>query len=97
MAKQAAVYILASRRNGTLYMGVTGNLLRRVWHHRNLSAEGFSSRYSVHKLVYFEMHRDLREAITREQRLKTWHPAWKLRIIEEKNPQWIDLWDQIIP
>ena len=96
MAKRAAVYILASRRNGTLYIGVTSNLIKRVWHHRTLSAEGFSSRYSVHKLVYFELHQDISEAITREKRLKKWRRAWKLRIIEEKNPHWIDLWDQII-
>ena len=96
MAKQAAVYILANRRNGTLYIGVTRNLIARVWHHRNISAEGFTSRYAVHKLVYFELHQDIREAIVREKRLQKWHRAWRLRIIEEQNPQWMDLWDQVI-
>lgn len=96
MAKHAAVYILASRRNGTLYTGVTGNLIARVWHHRSLRVEGLTSRYAVHKLVYFELHQDIREAIGREKRLKKWHRAWKRRIIEEQNPQWIDLWDQVI-
>ncbi len=96
MRKQAAVYILASRRNGTLYIGVTSDLIKRIWHHRNLVVEGFSSQYSVHRLVYFEMHEDMEEAIAREKRLREWHRAWKLRIIEERNPEWLDLWDQII-
>ena len=96
MRKQAAVYILASKRNGTLYTGVTSNLIKRIWQHRNLVVEGFSSRYSVHRLVYFELHEEMSDAIAREKRLKKWERAWKLRIIEEKNPQWLDLWDQVI-
>jgi putative endonuclease len=96
MAKQAAVYILASRRNGTLYIGVTADLIKRIWHHRNVSAEGFTSRYSVHKLVYYEFHPSIPDAIARGKRLKTWRRAWKRRIIEEQNPHWLDLWDQII-
>ncbi|PLW68624.1 GIY-YIG nuclease family protein [Pseudohalioglobus lutimaris] len=96
MAKQAAVYILASRSTGALYIGVTGNLMQRIWHHRNIRAEGFTSRYAVHKLVYFEMHRNVRDALAREKRLKRWHQTWRLRIIEEQNPQWMDLWDQVI-
>jgi putative endonuclease len=94
--KHPAVYILASRRNGTLYIGVTSNLIKRVWHHRNVMAEGFTSRYTVHRLVYFEIHEDMNQAIAREKRLKEWKRAWKMRIIEEKNPDWIDLWNQII-
>ena len=96
MRKQAAVYILASKRNGTLYTGVTSDLIERIWQHRNLVVEGFSSRYSVHRLVYFEFHQEMGDAIAREKRLKKWERAWKLRIIEEKNPQWLDLWDQVI-
>ncbi len=96
MAKRPAVYILTSRRNGTLYIGVTADLIKRVWHHRNVTAEGFSSKYSVHKLVYYEFHATIPDAITREKRLKKWRRAWKMRIIEEQNPQWLDLWDQII-
>ena len=97
MASQPAVYILASRRNGTLYIGVTSNLIQRVWQHRNLLAEGFTCRYTVHRLVYFELFTDMDNAIAREKRLKKWHRAWKLRIIEEQNPHWLDLWNQIIP
>jgi putative endonuclease len=96
MARQPAVYILASKRNGTLYVGVTADLIKRVWHHRNVTAEGFTSKYSVHKLVYFEFHDTILEAVAREKRLKDWHRSWKLRIIEEKNPYWCDLWDEII-
>lgn len=96
MAKQPAVYILSSRRNGTLYIGVTTDLIKRVWHHRNVSAEGFTSRYAVHKLVYYEFHPSIPDAIAREKRLKKWRRVWKRRIIEEQNPQWLDLWDQII-
>ena len=79
--KQPAVYILASRRNGTLYVGVTSNLIKRIWHHRNMLSEGFASRYSTHKLVYFEFHEDLNNAILREERLKKWERAWTMRII----------------
>jgi putative endonuclease len=94
--RSPAVYILASRRNGTLYIGVTADLIKRIWHHRNVMAEGFTSRYSVHQLVYFELCDNMVQAITREKQLKKWHRAWKIRIIEEKNPQWLDLWDRII-
>ena len=96
MAKQPAVYILASRSNGSLYIGVTADLIKRIWHHRNVTAEGFRSRYSVHKLVYYEFHPSIPDAIAREKRLKKWRRAWKQRIIEEQNPDWLDLWDQII-
>ena len=96
MAKQPAVYILASRKNGTLYIGVTTDLIKRIWHHRNIISEGFSSRYAVHKLVYFELHPNMTQALSREKRLKKWHRSWREKIIEEKNPEWLDLWNQII-
>ncbi len=88
-------YILASKRNGTLYVGVTRDLARRVWEHRNGFVGGFTRRYRVHCLVWYEPHDDMTSAITREKRLKKWKRAWKLRLIEEANPQWRDLWDDI--
>ena len=94
--KQPAVYILASQRNGTLYVGVTSGLVKRIWQHRNDSFEGFSEKYRVHLLVYYEMHIDLSTAITREKQLKKWNRAWKLKLIEATNPQWRDLWPDII-
>jgi putative endonuclease len=95
MAKQPALYILASKRNGTLYIGVTSNLVQRIWQDRNEQTAGFSQRYHVHQLVYFELHSDMEQAITREKRIKKWNRKWKLRLIQERNPQWIDLWEQI--
>ncbi len=95
MERQAAVYILASKRNGTLYIGVTSNLVRRIWQHRNDLIEGFSKQYSVHHLVYFEMHESIENAIVREKRLKKWNRAWKIQLITDKNPNWCDLWSQI--
>ena len=94
--KQPAVYILASRRNGTLYIGVTSDLVQRVWQHRNNVVDGFTKRYGVHMLVWFELHEDMVSAITREKRLKKWNRAWKLRLIEEMNPEWKDLYESII-
>ncbi len=85
------VYILASHRNGTLYIGVTNDLLRRVYEHKHDLVEGFTKRYGVHMLVYFEETNDIGEAILREKRLKKWNRAWKVRLIEESNPQWRDL------
>ena len=93
--KQPAVYILASRRNGTLYTGVTSDLVQRIWQHRNDLAEGFTKTYRVHTLVYFEMHEDMLGAITREKQVKAWKREWKLRLIETDNPAWRDLWDDI--
>lgn len=94
--KQPAVYILASKRNGTLYVGVTSDLAVRVWQHRNDVVEGFTKKYGVHMLVYFELHEDLESAIVREKRLKKWNRAWKLRLIEEMNPDWDDLYESIL-
>jgi putative endonuclease len=94
--KQPTVYILASQRNGTLYIGVTSDLVQRVWQHKNDLVEGFTNKYGVHSLVYFELHDDMENAILREKRLKKWNRAWKLRLIEEKNPEWNDLYPSII-
>jgi putative endonuclease len=93
--KQPAVYILASQRNGTLYTGVTGDLVQRIWQHRNDLVEGFTKTYRVHSLVYFEMHEDMLVAITREKQIKHWNRVWKLKLIETSNPDWRDLWDDI--
>jgi putative endonuclease len=94
--KQPAVYILASQRNGTLYTGVTSDLVQRVWQHKNDSVDGFTKKYGVRTLVYYELHDDMENAIIREKRLKKWNRAWKLRLIEEKNPEWNDLYASII-
>ena len=94
--KQPAVYILASKRNGTLNVGVTSDLAVRVWQHRNDIVEGFTKKHGVHMLVYFELHDDMESAIVREKRLKKWNRAWKLRLIEEMNPDWNDLYESIL-
>lgn len=88
--KQPAVYILASRRDGTLYIGVTSNLRKRVWQHRN-NHVGFTGRYGVYRLVYCELHGNMPAAITRETELKRWNRAWKIALIEAVNPKWRDL------
>jgi len=92
MNKQPAVYMLASKQGGTLYIGVTSDLVKRVWEHKNDEVEGFTKKYGVHDLVYFEMHGDMESAITREKQLKKWHRAWKIELIEKTNPTWRDLW-----
>jgi putative endonuclease len=89
--KQPVVYILASEPYGTLYVGVTTNLAARIEAHRNGSVDGFTERYGVHFLVYFELHDEMYEAIQREKRLKKWNRAWKIRLIQEANPEWKDL------
>jgi putative endonuclease len=94
--KQFFVYILASKRNGTLYTGITSDLVKRVWQHKNNSVEGFTKKYNVKILVYYEICNDAESAITREKRIKKWGRAWKLKLIEEKNPHWKDLYDEII-
>ena len=88
---QPVVYILASERNGTLYVGVSSDLIKRVWQHKNLQVEGFTTRYNVHLLVYFELHADMLAAITREKQIKKWNRSWKIRLIESINPEWRDL------
>lgn len=91
-----AVYILASKPHGTLYIGVTSNLPQRLWQHRNDLADGFSKKYRVHSLVYYEQYQDIYTAICREHQLKHWTRAWKTQLIEASNPQWIDLYPSIL-
>ena len=88
--------MLASKRNGTLYIGVTANLIKRVWQHKNEIHEGFTKKYCVKHLVYYEQTNSIYSAISREKRLKAWHRKWKIRLIEEFNPHWRDLFDEII-
>lgn len=90
--KNYYVYILASQRNGTLYIGVTSNLIRRVWQHKTGEVPGFTSEYKVHQLVYYEIHNDIMMALKREKNLKAWKRAWKLGLIDHNNPDWKDLY-----
>jgi len=96
MPKQPCVYILASRRNGTLYIGVTSSLIKRVWEHKNAAVEGFTKRYGVHMLVWFELHENMLDAIAREKALKEWKRKWKLDLIEATNPDWHDLYFDLV-
>ena len=95
MDKQFCVYILASKRNGTLYVGVTSALAKRVWEHKEKVTEGFTAQYGVDRLVYFELHGSAEAAIKREKQLKKWNRAWKIRLIEKQNPNWRDLYDEV--
>ena len=95
MEKLFCVYILASKRNGTLYIGVTSNLPKRVWEHREAVVEGFTKEYGVKDLVWYEVHGSAEAAITREKQLKKWNRIWKLRLIEGFNPEWRDLYADI--
>jgi putative endonuclease len=90
--KCPCVYMLASERNGTLYVGVTSNLVKRVFEHRTEAVAGFTSNYHVHDLVWYELHETMESAILREKLLKGWKRAWKLRLIEGENPEWLDLY-----
>ena len=96
MEKQPCVYMLASKRNGTLYTGVTSNLLKRVWEHKNDLVNGFSNKYGVHILVWYEMHESMESAIYREKCIKHWERAWKISRIEELNPGWKDLYQDLV-
>jgi putative endonuclease len=89
------VYILTNRIGGTLYIGVTNDLVRRVYEHKSNAAESFTKRHDVHRLVYFECFDDIEQAIHREKRLKKWPRAWKISLIEKDNPSWIDLYPEI--
>jgi putative endonuclease len=89
------VYILASARNGTLYIGVTSNLAQRVWQHREGFLAGFTSRYRIKTLVYYEVHDTMESAIRREKQMKIWKRSWKVELIERANPSWLDLYDEI--
>lgn len=91
MDRQPAVYILTNQRNGTLYVGVTSNLPARIRQHQNDVIVGFTQRYGMHRLVYYEIHESMLAAITREKQIKEWKRAWKLRLIESVNPDWADL------
>ena len=92
--KRPCVYIMASRRNGVLYVGVTSELLSRIAIHKQDLRPGFTSKYGVHLLVYYEMHETMDAAIARETRLKKWKRAWKVRLIQSMNPEWVDLFDE---
>jgi putative endonuclease len=94
MSKQPCVYILASKRNGTIYIGVTSDLANRTSLHKQDLIRGFTERYGVHRLVYYEMHHAMPEAIRREKQLKKWNRAWKVRLIEGMNPEWKDLFGE---
>jgi putative endonuclease len=96
MEKQPYVYLLASDRNGTLYVGITSNLLLRTWQHRELILEGFTEKYDATRLVWYEAHSTMDSAIQREKRIKKWNRAWKIRLIDEMNPAWRDLWPDIV-
>ena len=93
--KLPSVYILASRRNGTLYVGVTSNIVQRVWQHKNDLVQGFTKRYGVHTLVWYESHETMNSAITREKAIKEWQRAWKIALIEKDNPVWRDLYEDV--
>lgn len=95
MQKQYYVYILAKERNSTFYVGITSDLPKRIYEHKNDLNDGFTKKYGIHKLVYFEIHDDPENAIKREKRLKKWNRPWKMRLIKEKNPDWNDLYDEI--
>jgi putative endonuclease len=95
MPKTYWIYMLASALGGTLYIGITNDLVRRIYEHRMGLADGFTKKYGIHRLVYFEQYNDVEAAIQREKRLKKWNRAWKIRLIEESNPDWLDLYPQI--
>jgi putative endonuclease len=94
--KHPCVYLLASKRNGTLYVGVTSNLVKRVWEHKQHVVDGFTKRYGVDQLVWFEAHEEMESAISREKAIKNWKRAWKLDLIEKSNPEWKDLYPSIL-
>lgn len=96
MERQPCVYLLASRRNGTLYTGVTSSLTKRIWEHRNNFVEGFTKKYGVHTLVWYELHETMEAAIQREKAIKNWKRAWKIKMIEEMNPEWRDLYPDLL-
>lgn len=89
------VYILASGRNGTLYTGVTNDIVRRIWEHKNDLIDGFTKKYGVHILVWYEFHEDINLAIAREKRIKRWNRAWKIKLIEKENSGWNCLWEKL--
>jgi putative endonuclease len=96
VADQYYIYILASKRNGTLYVGVTSDLVKRVYEHKNNLVEGFTKKYYVHKLVYYEVTDNVNSAIVREKQIKKWKRSWKIELIERMNPDWRDLYFELI-
>ena len=94
--KSPCVYILASERNGTLYIGVTNDIIRRVWEHKSDAVDGFTKKYGVHMLVYYEIHATMPDAILREKQMKRWNRGWKIQLIQKINPQWRDLYEDIV-
>lgn len=96
MRKQPCVYLLASKRNGTLYVGVTSDLIKRVWEHQQHLADGFTCKYQVGALVWYEMHETMETAIRREKQIKKWNRAWKIRMIESDNPTWRNLYPDLL-
>ncbi len=94
--KLYSIYILTNKRNGTLYIGVTSNLKKRIYEHKNEILEGFTKKYKTHNLVYFECTENKQSAFIREKQLKKWNRAWKIRLIEEKNPEWKDLYESLV-
>ena len=96
MERQPCVYLLASKRNGTLYTGVTSNLLKRVWEHKSNLVESFTSKYGVHILVWYEIHDAMEIAIQREKTIKNWKRAWKMKVIVAMNPEWRDLYSDLL-
>jgi putative endonuclease len=90
------VYILAGKKNGTLYIGVTNDLIKRIWQHKNNFVPGFTKQYDVHLLVYFEETSDVESAIKREKQLKNWHRQWKINLINQHNPEWKDLYPGLL-
>ena len=94
--KKYYIYILASKKNGTLYIGVTNNLIKRTYEHKNNITPGFTQKHNIHKLVYYEVYNEIYDAIEREKCLKRWKREWKIKLIEESNPDWDDLYNRII-
>ena len=94
--KNYYVYILCNQKNGTLYVGITSDLIKRIWQHKNESVEGFTKKYGLKRLVHFEQYKDVKEAILREKRIKKWNRQWKINLIEKNNPSWDDLYDKLV-
>ncbi|MBC8412818.1 MAG: GIY-YIG nuclease family protein [Nitrospira sp.] len=95
MKENFYIYIMASQRRGTLYIGVTSNLMKRVYENKNGQVDGFTKKYGIYRLVYYEIARDTETALLRERQMKKWNRVWKLRLIEEHNPEWADLYDSL--
>jgi len=96
MTKQPCVYLMANRRNGTLYVGVTSDLVKRVWEHKNNVVEGFTKRYGIHVLVWYEVHETMESAIRQEKAIKAWMRQWKVSLIENENPDWKDRYAELL-